>query len=645
MVDMEKQTLQDRYNAVDTALPAPAVNERRPRKPTPAHRWFVAAAVMLGYFWLSSPAGDAALDGIRRRIHHHSGCSSDAPYLRPENETDFSHAARGEVVWFDCGDAKRYPAPLKCGRMKAPLDWTNADADDRNASIAVMFYPAGAGKTPKDEVLGSLLTNPGGPGGSGFEFIARQNAAKNNELLAANFDTILEHKYNIVSFDPRGVGRTFPRMDCWNNTEKSFVHRIEAGSFGALYSHPGALDSEIGSQVASSTLLSELCADDPFVSEHGKYVGTTAVARDMQLLHRFFGDKRINYWGFSYGTVLGSTFADMFPQDVNRLIIDGVVDVPNYMQGLWSTNLKDTDGGFDGFFEECVKAGPKACALASQSSDATELHTKLLELLESLKLHPMPVVQADVPQLLTFSMVLETLFTALYKPAGWPKLAEILNDVLNGNGTAFVNAYGDSTYHVPSIPESEEANAAIACGDGLHDASAQPWSIERAKKHIRVLEADSALFGQFFADQAIKCIGSWKLRSNERHRGRFDSNTSYPLLMLGNDFDPVTPGRFADMMADKFGSAVSVRRAGYGHCSMSQPSKCVNRIIGDYFVNGTVPQKGVKCGVDESPFPQPKEGKGALSSLSVEQAREAELGEAMAAISEVVAEYNARRLL
>ncbi|CBQ72234.1 conserved hypothetical protein [Sporisorium reilianum SRZ2] len=645
MVDMEKQTLQDRYNAVDTALPAPAVNERRQRKPTPKHRWFVAAAVVLGYFWLSSPAGDAALDGIRRRIHHHSGCSSDAPYLRPENETDFSHAARGEVVWFDCGDAKRYPAPLKCGRMKAPLDWTNADADDRNASIAVMFYPAGAGKTPKDEVLGSLLTNPGGPGGSGFEFIARQNAAKNNELLAANFDTILEHKYNIVSFDPRGVGRTFPRMDCWNNTEKSFVHRIEAGSFGALYSHPGALDSEIGSQVASSTLLSELCAADPFVSEHGKYVGTTAVARDMQLLHRFFGDKRINYWGFSYGTVLGSTFADMFPQDVNRLIIDGVVDVPNYMQGLWSTNLKDTDGGFDGFFEECVKAGPKACALASQSSDATELHTKLLELLESLKLHPMPVVQADVPQLLTFSMVLETLFTALYKPAGWPKLAEILNDVLNGNGTAFVNAYGDSTYHVPSIPESEEANAAIACGDGLHDASAQPWSIERAKKHIRVLEADSALFGQFFADQAIKCIGSWKLRSNERHRGRFDSNTSYPLLMLGNDFDPVTPGRFADMMADKFGSAVSVRRTGYGHCSMSQPSKCVNRIIGDYFVNGTVPQKGVKCGVDESPFPQPKEGKGALSSLSVEQAREAELGEAMAAISEVVAEYNARRLL
>ncbi|EST07939.1 Peptidase S33 tripeptidyl aminopeptidase-like, C-terminal [Kalmanozyma brasiliensis GHG001] len=644
MVDFEKQAVQDRYNAVEPSLPAPNVHtvtaERRQRKPTPTHRWAIASLVLLGYFWLSSSSGD----GIRRRVHHHSGCSTDAPFLRPENATDFSQAKRGEVVWFDCADEQRYPSPLKCGRMKAPLDWTN-DKDDRNASLAVIFYPAGAGKTPKDEVLGSLLTNPGGPGGSGFEFIARKNAAKNNELLAANFDTILGHKYNIVSFDPRGVGRTFPRMDCWNNTEKSYVHRIEAGSFGALYSHPGALDSEVGSQLSSTDLLSELCAADPFVKEHGKFVGTTAVARDMHLLHRFFGDKKINYWGFSYGTVLGSTFADMFPQDINRLIIDGVVDVPNYMEGLWSTNLKDTDGGFDGFFSECVKAGPKACALASQSSDAKELQKKVLDLLEELKYRPMPVIQSDVPQLLTFSMVLETFFTALYKPAGWPKLADMINDIINGNGTAFVNAYGDSTYHVPSIPESEEANAAIACGDGLREPRDKSWSIEQAKEHIGVLEKDSPLFGQFFANQAVKCIGSWKLRSNERHRGKFDTNSSFPLLTLGNDFDPVTPGRFADMMADKFGSAVSVRRAGYGHCSMSQPSKCINKIIGDYFVNGTVPEKGIKCDVDESPFPQPKNESSVVVSLSVEQAREMEVSEAMASISEAVAEYNARRLL
>lgn len=649
MDGIERKAVQDRYHAADTSLPPPNIHvgsaQRNQSRRTPRRRWAIASVVLLGYFWLCSPAGNDILDGIRRRIHHHSGCSSDAPYLRPENETDFSRAERGQVVWFDCGDEKRYPSPLKCGRMKAPLDWTNADTDSRNASIAVIFYPAGAGKTHEDEVLGSLLTNPGGPGGSGFEFIARKNAAKNNELLAANFDTILDHKYNIVSFDPRGVGRTFPRMDCWNSTEKSYVHRIEAGSFGALYSHPGALDSEVGSQLASIDLLSQLCSADPFVSEHGKYVGTTAVARDMQLLHRFFGDKRINYWGFSYGTVLGSTFADMFPQGVNRLIIDGVVDVPNYMEGLWSDNLKDTDGGFDGFFNECIKAGPQACSLATQASDGNELKQKFLDLLEELKYHPIPVFLADVPQLLTFSMVLETFFIALYKPAGWPKLADMINDVLNGNGTTFVNANGDSTYHIPITPESEEANAAIACGDALREPSEKSWSIDQAKEHIRVLEADSALFGQFFADQGIKCIGSWKLRSNERHRGQFKSNTSYPLLTLGNDFDPVTPGRFADKIADTFGSAVSVRRAGYGHCSLSQPSKCINRIIGDYFVNGTVPDKGTKCEVDESPFPQPKNESRTLVPLSTEHGRDLELSEAMSAISDAVIEYNVRRLL
>lgn len=649
MVEHEKQAVQDRFNAVESSLPTPnlqaAAPQRRERKPTPLYRWVAASLFLAAYLWFCSPAGQDTFDGIRRKIHPHTGCSTDTPYLRPENETDFSQAGRGEVVWFDCADEKRYPAPLKCGRMKAPLDWTNADNDSRNASIAVIFYPAGAGNTPKEEVLGSLLTNPGGPGGSGFEFIARKNAAKNNELLAANFDTILDHKYNIVSFDPRGVGRTFPRMDCWNNTEKSYVHRIEAGSFGALYSHPGALDSEIGQQLASTQLLTEMCSADPFVAEHATYVGTTAVARDMQLLHRFFGDERINYWGFSYGTVLGSTFADMFPQDVNRFIIDGVVDVPDYMQGLWSTNLKDTDGGFDGFFEECVKAGPKACSLASQSSSAKKLHSKFLDLLEELKYSPMPVVQADVPQLLTFSMVLETFFLALYKPAGWPKLADMINDVMNGNGTAFVNAFGDATYHAPIVPESEEANAAIACGDGLRDPPKKPWGIDRAKEHIQSLEKDSPLFGQFFAEQGVKCLGSWKLRSNDRHRGNFESNTSFPLLTLGNDFDPVTPGRFADKMANKFGSAVSVRRAGYGHCSSSQPSKCINKIIRDYFVDGTVPKKGIKCDVDESPFPQPKNETAGFASLSSEDLRDAEISQAMAAINEAVSEYNARRLL
>ncbi|SOV04935.1 uncharacterized protein UDID_02961 [Ustilago sp. UG-2017a] len=653
MAPFEKQVIEDRYNAVASSLPTPnlqaaGTDRGQQRKPIPKHRWFVAGLVILAYFWLSSPAANDAFNDVRRRIHKHKGCSSPDSYLKPENQTDFSQAARGEVVWFDCDDKKRYPAPLKCGRMKAPLDWTNADEDNRNASIAVIFYPAGAGKTSKKEILGSLLTNPGGPGGSGFEFIARKNAAKNNELLAANFDTILDHKYNIVSFDPRGVGRTFPRMDCWNNTDKSYVHRIESGSFGALYSHPGALDSEIGSLLSSTDLLSELCSVDPFVSKHGKFVGTTATARDMQLLHRFFGDKRINYWGFSYGTVLGSTFADMFPDDVNRLTIDGVVDVPNYMQGLWSTNLLDTDAGFDGFFDECVKAGPKACALSEQASDdesGEDLKKKFLHLLDDLKYHPLPVVQANVPQLLTFSMVLETFFMALYKPAGWPKLADMLNDVTNGNGTAFVNAYGDSTYHVPQIPESEEANAAIACGDGLHDPREKSWSINRAKEHIRTLEKDSPLFGQFFSEQGIKCVGSWKIRSNERHQGKFNSNTSFPLLTLGNDFDPVTPGRFADMMADKFGSAVSVRRAGYGHCSMSQPSKCINKIVREYYVNGTVPKKGIKCDVDGSPFPPPKNETVTLASLSPEEARDAELNEAMAAISEAVAEYNARRLM
>ncbi len=140
----------------------------------------------------------------------------------------------------------------------------------------------------------------------------------------------------------------------------------------------------------------------------------------------------------------------------------------------------------------------------------------------------------------------------------------------------------------------------------------------------------------WFVEAAFQRASPWPLP--EQHL--------VPSSGLGNDFDPVTPGRFADKMADRFGSAVSVRRAGYGHCSMSQPSKCIDKIVREYFVEGKVPHKGVKCDVDGSPFPQPKnETSVAVNSFSAEDAREAELSEAMAAISEAVTEYNSRRLL
>ncbi len=156
MAAYEKQAIETRYNAIESSLPAPnlqnAANEcKRQRKPTPLHRWVAVGLFLVTYFWLNSPAGSDALG----RLSHRFGqpCQHSAPHfgagLKPENETDFSQAARGEVVWFDCNDEKRYPAPLQCGRMKAPLDWTNADDDSRNASIAVIFYPAGAGATPR----------------------------------------------------------------------------------------------------------------------------------------------------------------------------------------------------------------------------------------------------------------------------------------------------------------------------------------------------------------------------------------------------------------------------------------------------------------------------------------------------------------
>ncbi|PWY98630.1 alpha/beta-hydrolase [Testicularia cyperi] len=658
----EKQFVNAHYHAIDANLPRATLDgpladsdgdqRRRRTKKVPMHRWVAVLAFTIVYYVCLRRAdilerflGDRSdRNGHHHHHHHHHPHNHAISGLKPLHQTHFADAARGEIVWHDCGDKDTYPAPLKCGRMKAPLDYANEQGDGRNAEISIIFYPAGgdANPTPKEEVLGTLITNPGGPGGSGVGFMTRKVPERNNTVLAAKFDTIFDGRYNIASFDPRGVGRTFPRIDCWNATEKSYISRIENDAMGILYSHPGGEDAEIGARIASNQLLTDLCHTNPYTAEMVKFVGTTAVARDMQLLHRALGDDKLTYWGFSYGTVLGSTFADRHPDDVHRLAIDGVVDVPNYMQGLWSDNLKDTDGDFFGFFDECVKAGPEACKFSSQATSAKKLQHKYMELLESLKLYPRPVVDADVPQLLTFTKLLEATFTILYKPANWPKFADQLNDIMNGNATAFINAYGDPVYRKPDVPESEEANIAIACGDALLESTDEPISIAKAKKFIGSLEKDSGLFGQMFSDHGLHCLHSWKPRSTQRHYGDFTSKTSFPILALGNEFDPVTPGRYADKMADLFPNAVSVQRKGYGHCTLSQPSKCIEKILHDYFVDGVVPKKGINCDVDGSPFPAP--GKNA-SSLGVQDTRQMEISRAFADIHDAVLEINTRRRL
>jgi len=497
--------------------------------------------------------------------------------------------ARGELMLEKC---EQYDRPFVCGKLGAPLDYTN-EADPRNASLAVIVYPAGGGVTPQEEVLGSLLLNPGGPGVSGVWMVGEGQWY--DEPLVEHLDRVLEGKYNLVGFDPRGAGSTYPRTHCFGTDNEKADRELAYYSALAADGFPGFKknhreDFEIGTLLAQKRLVADLCANSDD-AEMLRFIGTPFVARDMQLLHRALGDDKLNYWGFSYGTVIGSTYADMFPLDVGHVVLDGVIEMPDYYSGRWHTSLQDIDAELAQFFAECA-ASPH-CALR-EVAGSKPLMEVVMNWLEALKTEPGYALgraadQFVPPQVVTHSAIMLTFFEVLREPLKWPELADALHSAITkGDFTGLARPAGPG--------EENEEYYAIGCSDSL--TPPREFGINEYKQHSAALLKDSPLFGDLFSPTGVMCTGIWPIRAAELHHGDFTANTAFPLLAIGNDLDPVTPGQCADDLANTFPNAVSVRRAGYGHCSFSQPSACIDRIAADYFLRGQLPSKNTRCEVD-----------------------------------------------
>jgi pimeloyl-ACP methyl ester carboxylesterase len=183
----------------------------------------------------------------------------------------------------------------------------------------------------------------------------------------------------------------------------------------------------------------------------------------MKLLYRAAGDNLLHYWGFSYGTVLGSVFSDMFPDDVGRVVLDGTVDVPNYMYGNWSDNLLDTQNTYEkGLIGKCVEAGSK-CALNEVASGKKDLKNVLEDLYSSLKEEPMLSTTTNTT-FLDYTSFKDIVFESLYSPYKWPNTTDAMAKVLKGDASSFIKAYMDTG---DGVERSPHAMVAIAGGDAL----------------------------------------------------------------------------------------------------------------------------------------------------------------------------------
>ncbi|KAF9475280.1 alpha/beta-hydrolase [Pholiota conissans] len=493
--------------------------------------------------------------------------------------TDFSWEtlpARKFLDWHDC-----FP-DRQCARLIVPLDHSDPSST-QEATIALIRKPSIFPPTSKS-YRGPILFNPGGPGGSGVDMV---------QARGDQFSTIVGPQFDIVGFDPRGIGRSTPRASFFSTAiERELWNAADSLNFVTNSSGEG-----VARTWARAHLLGKLAErnDDGGL----RYFNTDQTARDMLSIVRAHGKEKLLYWGFSYGTSLGAVFASLFPDKVERMILDGVVDSDEYFGNEWSNNLSDANKALSSFFTSCAHAGASTCPFWAPTPDA--IRTNFTRITESVRARPIPVL---IPQpselgkstatygLLDYPILRQAIFRSIYVPYSlFPLLAKGFAELAEGNGTLLFQRFangGDKPPFECSCDSEEkhrwdrvmDPSVAIFCNDNPQI----PGDLEWAENYFeRMVHASD--WADVWAGSLIACQG-WPKFPKTNFRGPFGGNTSHPILFIGNTADPVTPLWGARKMSKVFNGSAVLTQDSAGHCSLSAPSLCTAKHIRLYFATG-----------------------------------------------------------
>ncbi|TFK90615.1 alpha/beta-hydrolase [Polyporus arcularius HHB13444] len=506
-----------------------------------------------------------------------------------------------QLEWTSCYSDNR------CARLLLPLDYDTPDGP--TTAIAIRMIPA----TDQDIYRGTIFLNPGGPGGSGVDFLER---------VGTNISRIVGPSFDILSFDPRGIGRTTPLASCFETASQRAIWATQEG-----HQLIDASDESLGIIHARAEVLAERCKEQ-LGGEWGigRFATTPYVARDMLEITQLLGQEQLQYWGFSYGSILGQYFAAMYPDKVKRVVVDGVCDAEYYRAPSWDTDLVYTEDVVESLFTYCHLAGPEKCPIYDTS--AAKIRERFFDVLDGVEKDAVPVALAEPPVVITRKVLMGQLFRASYKPlAAFPLVAATIHALESRNQTALtalakqiISPTECNCESSGARPIQSEASFVIECADG----GVYPYDVDAFRRQYANMSEASPNFAPMWASSWVECA-DWKIRPKWEFTAPLEAaNTSHPLLVVSTRYDPVTPLTHARRVSKKFGGAALLTQESYGHCSISAPSLCTAKHIRAYFVNGTLPEEGSTCEVDELPLVGPtvralstedKELLGALRSL------------------------------
>jgi pimeloyl-ACP methyl ester carboxylesterase len=523
----------------------------RPRGPRPRTALVIAASVLAGAALVLVPT--ACTRGV---VHVPTTAAAGA----------------GVLPWTPCGDG------LDCAKITVPLDYSRPTG--RTISIAMARKPA----TDPLRRVGSVFFNPGGPGASGIEEVRTDKVG--------SFLPGLNERFDLIGFDPRGVGES--------TAARCFTSAAEQQAFlSSIVSFP-ITPAEFRVSSAADRRYAQLCAQrNPELLSH---LSTANVARDLDRLRAAVGDDKLTYVGSSYGSFLGETYTNLFPDRVRAVLLDGVVDPASYLTnraGEGATpflRIRSQVGASDTlseFVRLCAAGGPRRCSFAGGTQAATQ--NKLDVLMERLRRGPVTTA-GKTPAMFSYQQVVDKLWEALYSPGTWPATADFLQS-LSTAPDAGQAALSPPAPEAPNYDQTLDALNVILC-----DEVEFPKSAARFETLAQDAELAAPYMGAKWTWIGLPCA-FWKATDAARYTGPWNRETKVPVLLVGFRHDPAVPYSSAVAATRWLGNTRLLTVDGWGHrLFKGSTSACAQRAEVAYLVDLKVPEDGKVCAPDAIPF-------------------------------------------
>ena len=458
-----------------------------------------------------------------------------------------------KIEWSDCGDK----SGDECTKINAPLDY-----NDPNGKTITLHAKRVKGKDP----IGTLFINPGGPGGSGVEFAEVFGHSLASDAITNNYD--------IVGFDPRGVGKSTP-VKCFTDKELD-KYREEAEAVISHKSH-----EENIKEIQDYGQRCQKMSGDIY-----KNVDTISAAKDLDIWRHLVGDNYLNYFGYSYGTSLGAAYINLFPNNTGRLVLDGVVDTNVDLAYLQYTQAVGFEKALLGFAKDCIKS--KECPLKGTTPE--EVSKQVIDLIESLD-NGEGLVSEDGRHVKS-SIAYKGLIAALYNPKAYHLIRQALEQLITLKRPDGLLAFDDELSGRDEKGRYDNSSEAFNTIDSL-DYSTDNLSDDEYKKIDDKIMKDAPIVGKFFTEQA-ELIKYWPVKK-PRFRG-VKTEPKHKILIVGTIGDPATPYPMAESVAKEIKNSYLLSWKNLSHGAYGGDSTCVQKTVDEYLLTGKVPAKqGLIC--------------------------------------------------